>query len=520
MAANDYYNSSPYTNKPAQSPNLHGPLPPLPFNSSPSLPNVDPHGYSMSGATTPPDHSAYSYYTPPAHHSQQSLGSDTTYYGPVSGRIPNQSGDSDEIPLRPHPQQTDAEAWAAQNAGPPPAQPLPKRRGRKKDKPRSFFKRPWVVYCLTIVQVAVFIAELVKNGKLTGSPIMIHPTFNPMIGPSTYVLINMGARFVPCMKALDGVQNAKTPINWPCPNCTTSDATSPTMQCSLSELCGFSGVPNPKPNGSLSDQPQPDQWFRFIVPIFLHAGFIHIGFNMLLQWLLGSEMELSIGSLRFALVYFSSGIFGFVLGGNYAATGIASTGASGCLFGILALNILELLYTWKTRRSPGVELIWILVEVVISFVLGLLPGLDNFSHIGGFLMGLVLGICLLRSPDSLRQRTGQGDPPYAPVVPHRDAGQPSFAAKLKSVPGFFKHRKPLWWAWWLIRAAALIGVLIGFIALINSFYTGSNTCKWCKYLSCLPVKGWCDIGNLHLGNSTSSNNNKRDLFGFDDAIFL
>ncbi len=160
---------------------------------------------------------------------------------------------------------------------------------------------------------------------LTGSPIMIRPQFNPMIGPSTYVSINMGARFVPCMRSTPGVQDAKQPILWPCPNTTSADASNPSMHCTLSQLCGFSGVPNPRMGGSLDEQPQPNQWFRFILPIFLHAGLIHIAFNMLLQWIMGRDMEKAIGPLRLALVYFSSGIFGFVLGGNFAASGIAST---------------------------------------------------------------------------------------------------------------------------------------------------------------------------------------------------
>lgn len=175
---------------------------------------------------------------------------------------------------------------------------------------------------MTLIQLIVFLAEIIKNGVLTGTPIEIHPNFNPMIGPSPYVLINMGARYVPCMRNQNQVQNYNSlgPLKWPCPNQTDSNPT-----CSLSDLCGFGGVPNPKVGGSLDDSPMPNQWFRFIVPIFLHAGIIHIGFNMLLQVLLGGDMERLIGPVRLALVYFSSGIFGFVMGGNFAASGIAST---------------------------------------------------------------------------------------------------------------------------------------------------------------------------------------------------
>ncbi len=136
----------------------------------------------------------------------------------------------------------------------------------------------------------------------TGTPIMIRPSFNPMIGPSPYVYINMGARYVPCMRLTDGTDG----LRFPCPESTSSNPADAVNQCTLPRLCGF---------GAAEDS-QPTQWFRFIIPMFLHAGIIHIGFNMLLQLTMGREMELAIGSLRFALVYFSSGIFGFVLGGN------------------------------------------------------------------------------------------------------------------------------------------------------------------------------------------------------------
>ncbi|KAG6068637.1 hypothetical protein E4U33_005022 [Claviceps sp. LM78 group G4] len=347
---------------------------------------------------------------------------------------------------------------------------------------------PWVCYVFSVVQIGVFVGEIIKNGLLTGSPIMIKPQFNPMIGPSTQVLINMGARYVPCMHNVKEIQGSTIPVLFLCPNATQND-----QFCPLSEVCGFGGVPDPTFN-DVGQNPQPNQWFRFILPMFMHAGLIHIGFNLLLQLTLAKEMEQVIGSIRFFLVYISAGIFGFVMGSNYAAPGIASTGASGSLFGVIALTLLDLLYSWGERRNPTKDLMFILLDMIISFVLGLLPGLDNFSHIGGFLMGLALGVCILHSPNALRRKIGSGDvPSYAAVSSSDEGTVPGF---LQSPIEFFKGRKPLWWAWWIVRAAFLIAVVTVFILLVNNFYNGGHTCSWCKYLSCLPVSNWCDIGTI------------------------
>jgi membrane associated rhomboid family serine protease len=405
----------------------------------------------------------------------------------------------------------------------------PKRRKSKKKKGWFSGRVTWVVYILTAVQVGVFVGELIKNGILTGSPIQTKPNFNIMIGPSPYVLINMGARFTPCMHNIKRVIEADPGpvVQWPCPNTTTLTDN----KCSLAELCGMGGgVPDQSSVTDFKDRShEPNQWWRFITPIFLHAGIIHIGFNMLLQWTLGRDMEKEIGPLRFALVYFSAGIFGFVLGGNYAPDGITSVGASGSLFGVLALTLLDLLYNWSTRRSPVKDLLFLLLDMAIAFVIGLLPGLDNFSHIGGFLMGIVLGICIIHSPESLRARTGQSEPPYATVDTQPLAHEPTateskskITAFAKQPVGFFKGRKPLWWVWWLVRAGGLVAVFIGFILLLRNFYEWRNTCSWCKHLSCLPIttKGvsWCDMGTLNL--TTTETPSKRSLNPASLAHFM
>ncbi|KAI8943102.1 hypothetical protein NX059_001132 [Plenodomus lindquistii] len=539
MASNDYYNSHPATGQPHSK--NDAPLPPLPGNqtqhsvSPVSASPFDDRPYpqhSSSGALGGyPDSYSNTEYNPHAQYDSTSHLHDGQgrYDSPGPGRHPDPFADQNAIPLQ-HQPKMDGHDDPQYNQDPERygLGVEPARKHRKKKKKGWFSGRvTWVVYILTTVQIGVFVGELIKNGILTGSPIQTKPNFNIMIGPSPYVTINMGARFTPCMHNIRKVIDNRV-TTWPCPNTTSLDPAA--LSCSLSELCGFSGVPDQDNVTDFRDRShEPNQWWRFIVPIFLHAGIIHIGFNMLLQLTLGRDMEKEIGPLRFTLVYFAAGIFGFVLGGNYAADGLASVGASGSLFGILALTLLDLLYNWSTRRSPVKDLLFLVLDIAIAFVLGLLPGLDNFSHIGGFLMGLVLGICLLHSPESLRTRTGTDEPPYAtvdtqPLAPTASESASKFAAMTKSPVGFFKGRKPLWWAWWLVRAGSLVAVFIGFILLLRNFYEWRNTCSWCKHLTCLPIKtngvSWCDIGGLNLTDGPVQNNTRRgiDMSAMSDPV--
>ncbi|KAL5335409.1 DHHC palmitoyltransferase-domain-containing protein [Aspergillus crustosus] len=491
MAAQGYYNGA--------------------YNSPPAYDQQDHATDPFNRVSPRPTPSAYSHHTDPYHqspisdpndphnlrYSQQSIGSDNGAYV-AGGRMNEHDQYAENIPLKspnPYNNEPPPQPWMQQptHYAPEPGmmeRQVPRGRGQKK----GFFKKKiaYVTYILTAAQIVVFIVELIKAGQLTGTPVQTKPQFNPMIGPSAYVQINMGARYTPCMKNVPGVQNATQQVNFPCPNATTTDS-----DCTLSDLCGFDGVPDPHAGGSLDDNPSPNQWFRFIIPMFLHSGFIHIGFNLIVQLTMGADMERTIGWWRYALVYLSSGIWGFVLGGNYAGQGEASCGCSGALFGILALFILDLLYTWPERQNPWIELIIMILGIAVSFVLGLLPGLDNFSHLGGFTMGLALGLTIMRSPNALRERIGLARSPYVAMSggvasenadpDANKAGGSKFGDFSKYSPrGFFAGRKPLWWAWWLVRLGALVGVLVGFILLIINFYKySSSNCSWCYRLSCL-----------------------------------
>jgi Rhomboid family len=202
-------------------------------------------------------------------------------------------------------------------------------------------------------------------------------------------------------------------------------------------------------------------------------------------------MEKVIGTVRFAIVYFVSGIMGFILGGNFAGNGIASTGCSGSLFGIIALVLLDLCYNWKAYEHPKRSLTVLLIQVLICFVLGLLPGLDNFSHLGGFATGLLLGIAVLRAPPKIRKRIADTkadsydlDAPYSSLTGH--------GASMGRRTGFveyFKNRKGWWWVWNGIRVACLVLVVVFMVLLLNNFYkNGGGHCSWCRYLRYASVR--------------------------------
>ncbi|KAK6345202.1 hypothetical protein TWF718_007129 [Orbilia javanica] len=471
MAAYDYYN-------PANRTQNETPLsatavsPPTVSNPSPYRNNESPYNPSLEDVRTTykPSQEPYS--------SQE----DTSYHGAYDTHRTY----SENIPLSEHPQHmagaSHMPAYNSNNGTLP--QPVPPMR----DKQHGFWAKkrhrtiPFFCYTVSIIQVAVFIAEIVKNAQLTGSPIQTKPNFNPMIGPSPWVMINMGARFVPCMKDKLTV-GSSVAQPWACPNATTSTISSQAGNiCSIQELCGFDYFTTP------------DQWYRFVIPMFMHAGLIHIAFNLLIQLRLGTDMEREIGIIRFGIVYLASGIFGFVLGGNFAPQGLASTGASGALFGILALVLLDLFYTWKQRESPVKDLIFLIIDFAISFVLGLLPGVDNFAHIGGFLMGIALGLAFMRSPPALQSKIGKGDS-YNSMSSAAIQNQ-GLRRLLRDPVGFFRGRNPFWWVWWLVRAAMLALAVISFILLLRNFYIYNGECKWCRYLTCLPVANWCEIGNL------------------------
>ena len=128
------------------------------------------------------------------------------------------------------------------------------------------------------------------------------------------------------------------------------------------------------------------EWWRFITPVFLHIGFVHLAMNTLALYFLGIEVERIYGSIRFLVIYLFSGVIGFVASFIFSAN--LSAGASGAIFGCFgALLYFGVIYPKLFFRTMGVNLLVVLgINLMIGFSAS---GIDNAGHLGGLVGGFL-----------------------------------------------------------------------------------------------------------------------------------
>lgn len=123
------------------------------------------------------------------------------------------------------------------------------------------------------------------------------------------------------------------------------------------------------------------EWWRLVTSAFLHAGIVHLAFNMIALWYLGTAFEAYVGPLRFGLIYLGSVLWGSA-GALVFAPLSPTVGASGGVFGLMAAILV-------LQRQRGVSIlgdvgIWLGINLVITFTL---PGISIGGHLGGIVGG-------------------------------------------------------------------------------------------------------------------------------------
>ncbi|XP_049850768.1 uncharacterized protein LOC126323896 [Schistocerca gregaria] len=270
-----------------------------------------------------------------------------------------------------------------------------KTRNKKMD---SFFHikkkfRPYFTTTVSLINIMLLIFELIY-GKGFESP-----SINPMLGPPTIALLEMGGKWA----------------------------------AGIIEL---------------------SQWWRLFVAVYLHTGLIHLALNSAAFIPVSYTLERKYGSFRILPIYILSGVAGNIVSCIFLPDQI-TVGASGAIYGYYGILFVDLFKNWKRIPHPRRSFLYLFGTVVISFAFGLAPGFDNFSHISGFLIGIISGIIIL---------------------PSLHIGRWNIKSRIIQV---------------LTALPILIALFVVFTQLLYRGVHGTEWCNWCRYLSCMPIFKSC-----------------------------
>ena len=163
--------------------------------------------------------------------------------------------------------------------------------------------------------------------------------------------------------------------------------------------------------GALVVTPVPE-WVTLFSSQFLHAGWLHLGGNMLFLWIFGNNVEDCLGHLKYLVFYLACGALAALAQWYFSMQSpIPSLGASGAIAGVMGAYIL---------RYPTAEILTLIplgifttvARIPAFFFLGFWflqqgfyglaslsqtnvgmegGGIAYWAHAGGFLFGAILG---------------------------------------------------------------------------------------------------------------------------------
>lgn len=133
------------------------------------------------------------------------------------------------------------------------------------------------------------------------------------------------------------------------------------------------------------------QYYRLITAMFLHSGIAHLALNMYALNILGKNIELLFGKVKYVIIYLTAGLFGSL--GSFIFTKAISVGASGAIFGLFGV------YIYLYIKNPDIfhvkQFTNLLTLIGINLVFGLVvPSIDNWAHIWGLIGGFIISWAL------------------------------------------------------------------------------------------------------------------------------
>jgi membrane associated rhomboid family serine protease len=138
------------------------------------------------------------------------------------------------------------------------------------------------------------------------------------------------------------------------------------------------------------------EWYRLFTAMFVHYGVLHLALNMYALWILGRDLERTLGPLRFAGLYLLAGLGGNVAAYLFSAPNASTAGASTAVFGLMAA-IFVILKRLKLSVAPILPVI--VINVVFTFAVA---NISVAGHLGGLAVGGIVAGILAYAPPARR----------------------------------------------------------------------------------------------------------------------
>ncbi len=167
-----------------------------------------------------------------------------------------------------------------------------------------------------------------------------------------------------------------------------------------------------------------NEYWRFVTVMFLHSGFIHFLFNTLFGlYIISSALERMIGSLKFAIIYFVSGIGASLITYVWEFNFVnppwpVGVGASGAIFGVLGVLFFLTIYKASWFSPQDISSIRSIILINVVFTL-LSPQISTTAHFGGLVSGFAIAAVLGLKRAHRGAKKGFGDP-YDPYQHEKD----------------------------------------------------------------------------------------------------
>jgi len=131
--------------------------------------------------------------------------------------------------------------------------------------------------------------------------------------------------------------------------------------------------------------------WRFATSIFLHGSLVHLISNLFALALFGFMLEQLIGTRKFLLIFFSTGIIANLIAVNFYQN---SLGASGAIFGVIGALIIvrPTLTVWAFGMPMPIFIAGILWAIADAIGLFVPSDVANVAHLTGLFAGLIFGL--------------------------------------------------------------------------------------------------------------------------------